>query len=106
MRPLEHFRWVALAEGVSYVVLVFVAMPLKYLAGMPAPVRVVGGLHGALFVLFVAALLRAAWDRRWSLVRCAVAFGASLVPFGTFIFDRSLRRELTEGAAVGAGLRR
>lgn len=105
MTPLEHFRWVALAEGVSYVVLVFVAMPLKYVAGMPAAVRVVGGLHGALFVLFVVTLLRAAWVRRWSIVRCAVAFGSSLVPFGTFLFDRSLRSELAEGAAHGAGTR-
>lgn len=97
MKPLELFRLVALAEGVSYVVLVFVAMPLKYFAGAPVAVRVVGGLHGALFVLFVVTLLRAAWSRRWSLLRCAVAFASSLVPFGTFAFDRSLKKEIALG---------
>ncbi len=98
MKPLEQFRVVALAEGVSYVVLVFVAMPLKYFADAPLAVRIVGALHGALFVLFVVTLLRAASDRRWPLLRWAVAFASSLVPFGTFVFDRSLRKEMAVGA--------
>jgi integral membrane protein len=94
MNALRQLRIVALLEGLSFVVLLFVAMPLKYLAAMPLPVRIVGSVHGLLFVLFCGALFRAAFDREWPLKRSAVAFVSSLLPFGTFFFDRSLKREL------------
>ncbi len=94
---LAQFRWVALLEGVSYVVLLFVAMPLKYWFGLPLAVRVVGSLHGLLFVAFMVTLMRASVVQKWSLVRWLIAFVSSLVPFGTFVFDRSLRRELEGG---------
>lgn len=90
---IAQLRVVAFLEGVSFVALLFVAMPLKYLGGLPAAVRVTGSLHGLLFVLFCATLFRAALERRWPLKRSLVAFGWSLVPFGTFVLDRSLRRE-------------
>ena len=61
--------------------------------------RVVGSIHGGLFVLFVGALLLAARAHRWSFSRVAGAFIASLVPFGTFVLDASLRRE-EEGASA------
>ncbi|MCP3137207.1 DUF3817 domain-containing protein [Pyxidicoccus xibeiensis] len=91
--PLGRFRAVALAEGLSFVVLLFIAMPLKYLAGMPLGVKFVGWAHGLLFMLYLFALLEAAIACRWSLVRGVLAFGASLVPFGTFVLDARLRRE-------------
>ena len=56
---VRRFRWVSLIEGVSYLVLVAIAMPLKYAAGMPGAVRVVGMAHGVLFVAFVLALAAA-----------------------------------------------
>lgn len=102
MRPLVHLRLVAILEGVSFVVLLFVAMPLKYVAAMPLPVRIVGGIHGGLFVLFVAALLRAAFVARWSIGRATLAFLSSLMPFGTFVFDRSLQREIARTAIAPA----
>lgn len=92
--PLSQLRWIAFLEGISYLVLLFVAMPLKYAFGQPLGVRIVGALHGVLFVMFVVALVRAATTHGWSLLRSALAFVASLVPFGTFVLDRSLRREL------------
>ncbi len=70
------------------------AMPLKYLAGLPLAVRIVGMIHGVLFVAFVLALIRVSIVRSWSLRRSLLAFGSSIVPFGTFAFDRSLRREI------------
>ncbi len=91
---LRSFRWVALVEGVSYVVLLFIAMPLKYLLAMPLAVRVTGGVHGFLFLLFCGALVRVVLERGWPWRRAALAFVSSLVPFGTFVFDRSLAREL------------
>jgi integral membrane protein len=98
VKALHHLRLVALLEGSSFLVLLFVAMPLKYLADQPLAVRMVGSLHGLLFLIFLAALYRAGSVRRWPLRRSAHAFIASIVPFGTFVFDRSLQREI-EGVA-------
>ena len=65
MTALRQLRLVALLEGTSFLVLLFVAMPLKYLAGLPLAVRIVGSLHGLLFLMFLAALLRAGSQRGW-----------------------------------------
>ncbi len=74
--------------------LLFVAMPLKYLAGMPEMVKLVGWVHGLLFALFVAALVHVTWVVRWPMARIAGALIASLMPFGTFVLDARIRREL------------
>ena len=94
MTALRRLRLVALLEGSSFLVLLFVAMPLKYLAGFPLGVRIVGMVHGLLFLMFMVALYRAGRKRDWPLRRSLIAFVSSIVPFGTFIFDRSLRREI------------
>lgn len=91
--PLGRFRAIALLEGVSFLVLLFIAMPLKYWAGMPLAVRVVGLAHGVLFLAYLPSLLEVAVAHRWSLPRTVAAFGASLVPFGTFVLEARLRRE-------------
>ena len=91
--PLGRFRAAALTEGVSYLVLLGVAMPLKYFAGFPEAVLAVGWAHGVLFVLYLVALAEVSFKRRWRLVRILVAFVASLVPFGAFVLDARLRRE-------------
>jgi len=93
---LRHLRLVALLEGSSFLVLLFIAMPLKYLAGLPLAVRIAGSVHGLLFLMFLAALYRAGRKRDWPLRRSLLAFVSSIVPFGTFIFDRSLRREIAD----------
>ncbi len=100
---LHLFRKVALVEGLSYVLLVFVGMPLKYAFGMPAAVRALGSAHGALFVLFMLTLGGALLARQIGFNRSVVAFVASLVPFGAFWFEARLRREESaERTAVGA----
>ncbi len=91
--PLGRFRAIALAEGVSYLMLFGLTMPLKYLAGMPTPNKVVGLLHGLLSVAYVALLIDVALQRRWSLVRSLVALVASLLPFGAFVLEAWLRRQ-------------
>jgi integral membrane protein len=80
-------------EGASFLVLLFVAMPLKYFAGVPIAVRVVGSVHGLLFLLFLTALFRVASERSWPARRTLGAFAASLVPGGTFVLNRTLTRE-------------
>lgn len=94
MTALRQLRLVALLEGTSFVVLLFIAMPLKYLAGLPLAVRIVGTVHGVLFLVFFVVLYRAGRERGWPPRRWLIAFVSSIVPFGTFVFDPSLRREI------------
>ncbi|HEY9560272.1 MAG TPA: DUF3817 domain-containing protein [Anseongella sp.] len=90
---LGRFRLIAFTEGLSYLFLLFVAMPLKYLADMPLVVKYAGWVHGLLFVLFMLALLEVTIKRKWTFFKCLRGFIASLIPFGTFIFDRELKKE-------------
>ncbi|MEO6136892.1 MAG: DUF3817 domain-containing protein [Ginsengibacter sp.] len=91
--PLGRFRLIGISEGLSYLLLLFIAMPLKYFAGLPEVVKYSGWVHGLLFMLFVLALLNVKINLNWSLKKSAIAFIASLIPFGYFIFDKSLRHE-------------
>ena len=90
---LWRLRAVSLLEGVSYLVLLGIAMPLKYLAGQPEAVRVVGSLHGFLTILFLVAVLNVWVARRWPVTRVLVALVASVIPFGAFALEAHLRRE-------------
>jgi len=92
--PIKLLRYSGLIEGVSYLVLLFVAMPLKYLAGMPMAVKITGWMHGMLFMIFVLALALVQKKHKWPLLKSFWAFVASLVPFGTFWLDRELKKEL------------
>ncbi len=82
-------RYTALAEGVSFLLLLGVAMPLKYFADMPLYVRYVGMAHGLLFILLVLMLFAAASrvPVKWLLI----AFIATFIPFGPFFVDKHLR---------------
>ncbi|HEV2736218.1 MAG TPA: DUF3817 domain-containing protein [Longimicrobiaceae bacterium] len=101
---LGRLRAIGLLEGLSFLVLLGIAMPLKYLAGMPEMVRVVGMAHGVLFMVFVAAVAQVAVERRWPLTRVFMALAASVLPFGPFVLDaRLLRGELQAEAQARAG---
>ena len=91
--PLSRLRIIGFLEGISYLVLLGVAMPLKYLAGLPIAVKYTGWLHGLLFVMFGAALINVWVARKWSFPKVLIAFIASLLPFGTFVLDRQLKKE-------------
>jgi len=88
---LGRLRLVALAEGISYIILLSVAMPLKYMFAMPLAVRVFGMMHGVLFIVLVAALLRAQLHHRWRTSFSVQVFVASLIPLGAFWMDRKLK---------------
>lgn len=91
--PVGRLRLVAFVEGCSYLLLLGVAMPLKYFAGLPVAVSIVGSIHGALFLLFCAALAQAMAAARWSALHAGIVFTSSLIPFGTFAIDARLKRE-------------
>lgn len=90
---LGRFRLVAISEGISYLLLLFIAMPLKYFADFPQGVTYVGWVHGLLFMLYILTLIGAKFNQEWGIKKTAIAFFASLVPFATFILDRSLQKE-------------
>jgi integral membrane protein len=84
---LNQFRIIAILEGWSYLILIFIAMPLKYLYDMPIMVKYSGWLHGFLFILFVVYLPFLMFKLKWSFIKTTIAFISSLLPFGTFILD-------------------
>ena len=90
---IGRFRMAGIAEGISYITLLFIAMPIKYIAGNPHAVLYVGWVHGLLFLLYILALITVKINLEWKFKKTLVAFLASLVPFGTFIMDKSLRKE-------------
>lgn len=97
---MKLFRAASLVEGVSWLLLLFIAMPLKYGFERPEAVAVLGRIHGALFVLFLVALARLAVDGTWRLPKLTRAFVSSLVPFGAFWLEWTLRREERAGTLV------
>ena len=93
---LGRLRIVGFVEGTSAVLLFCVAMPWKYLIDEPTGkpvVYAVGMAHGILWTIYIAAVLNAAIARRWAIDRLFIAGLASIPPFATFVFDRSLRNE-------------
>ncbi|MEM1033797.1 MAG: DUF3817 domain-containing protein [Myxococcota bacterium] len=91
--PLDRVRTIGKVEAISYLLLLGIAMPLKYAAGIPIFVKVLGWAHGVLFVVFGVVLLQAMIVLRWSIFKAAVVFLATLIPFGPFIIDKRLLRE-------------
>ncbi|MNK06723.1 hypothetical protein D3C87_246220 [compost metagenome] len=93
MNTLSIFRKVAIAEGVSYILLIFIAMPLKYWAEMPLAVKYTGWAHGLLFVLYIMFLIMAWLEYKWSFKKSALIGVASLLPFAPFLVDKKLKEE-------------
>ena len=96
MSSLSIFRKVAVAEGISYLLLLFVAMPLKYWADLPLYVKYTGWAHGLLFVLYAATLVMAWQEQKWKFGKVVLIFLASLLPFAPFIVDRRLKDERSQ----------
>jgi integral membrane protein len=89
--PVLLLRTLGLVEGASMLLLVGIAMPLKYMAGRPEAVRVVGMIHGLLWVAFCVQLARTMFGAKWPLGRGALIFVASLIPFGPWLADRKMK---------------
>lgn len=88
---MPALRIFSLLDGISFIVLLGIAMPLKYMAGMPLAVRIVGSLHGGLFVGLCLCLLYVLVRQRLSFGRCILVFVCAFIPFAPFWLDRRLR---------------
>jgi integral membrane protein len=85
---LGRLRLVAFIEGISYLILLFVAMPLKYIYEQPDAVRTVGSIHGFLFVAYVLLVFLTKIEHRWDWAKTRLLLLISLIPFGNFYADR------------------
>ena len=90
------FRKIAFADGLSFLILLGIAMPLKYFANMPMAVRIVGGLHGALFVAFIVLAWEVMGSAKKNYGWFFKALLASIIPFGTFVLDREWKKEAAQ----------
>ena len=85
--PRGRLRLIGWLEGTSFLLLLGLAMPLKYVWGQPEWVRVIGMAHGVLFIAYLAAALQSAIDEGWSVTRTGLVMTASFLPLGTFYAD-------------------
>ena len=89
---MGRLRALGFLEGVSFVLLLAIAMPLKYYAGEPDAVRVIGMAHGVLFLLYILAAVHAAVEYEWPWTRVGWLVLAAFLPFGPFVADARILR--------------
>jgi len=88
---LNRFRVISYIEGLSYLILLFIAMPIKYIGENPYPVKVIGMTHGVLFILFVIFLFESMRKYSWENNFSAKLFIYSLLPFGSFLIEKEIK---------------
>ena len=91
--PVGRLRLTGIVEGLSFILLMFIAMPLKYIWGDPTWVTQVGRIHGLLWVVFCFSLVDAKSAKGWTMKQAMVPFIASMLPFGPFLIDRKLKED-------------
>ncbi|WP_373028794.1 DUF3817 domain-containing protein [Sulfurovum sp.] len=95
MSELQKFRLINKIEGISFIILLFIAMPLKYSFGYPMATKVVGMLHGLLVFAFIYQIIEAKKEDGFMLKETALYSILSLIPFGSFYTDKLLAKKMT-----------
>ena len=93
---IQTLRILGNIEGISYLLLLGVAMPMKYYFEMPIAVKITGMAHGVLFVAYCLVLALCMKNFNWTLKFGVYLFIATLIPFGTFVTDRKLMDKVTD----------
>ena len=88
---VKKFGLINTIEGYSYLLLLFIAMPMKYIMGIAIATKIVGMAHGILFIAFMFLLMTAWQEAKWSIKETAIFFIASLIPFGTFFTKKRIQ---------------
>ena len=91
-KQLHRFIHIGRAEAFSFILLIFIAMPLKYLADIPQVVTYLGWIHGILFMAYLAQLVLVAYLLKWEILWVIYGSVAALLPFGPFVFERKILR--------------
>ena len=89
---LKLFRLIAFLEGISYLLILGLSMPLKYLANIPEPNKFIGYAHGFLFIAYIILAILVWFEKKWSIKRLLILLIASLLPFATFYIDKKYLR--------------
>ena len=89
----SRFRLISFIEGISFLLLVFIAMPLKYFAGIPLAVKIAGMTHGILFILFIIALIMAYKKYSWNNSLTFKLFVYSIIPFGFILIEKTIMKD-------------
>lgn len=93
MSQLEKFKLINKIEGISFIILVFIAMPLKYLFDIPMATKIVGMTHGLLVFIFIYQIILAKKEANLSIIEIGTYFALSLVPFGSFYTDKLINQK-------------
>ena len=88
---INIFKIISLLEGVSYILLLFIAVPIKYLQGNPEYVKLLGMPHGLLFVLYIVLAIMLKQEFKWSTKTFGMVCLLSILPFGTFFVGKYLK---------------
>ena len=94
MSLLKIFRIIAFLEGLSYVLLLFIAVPIKYLNNDPSYVKILGMPHGLLFMGYIALAIVLRTDNKWIKYNSFMVLMASVIPFGTFVVEKKLNKTI------------
>lgn len=95
---MKTFRFLALTEGISLLVLFFIAMPLKYLMDKPLAVEIVGTIHGLLFIAYSLLLFYLGFRNSWSFRMISISFLSAFIPAGTFYTDKKYFKPLSDNS--------
>jgi len=96
LNQVRRLRIVGIAEGISFLVLLLIAMPLKYYFNYPLAVKWVGWAHGVLFIAYVTIVFMSIRLMKWNLLQVGINLAASLIPLGTFFLDKSWKQREQE----------
>ncbi len=95
MSELQKFRFVNKIEGYSFIILIFIAMPLKYSFGYPEATKVMGMIHGLLVFAFIYQIIEAKKEAGFTWTEAMIYSVLSLIPFGSFYTDKLLAKKMT-----------
>lgn len=85
---IKSFRLISYLEGISYLLILFVTMPLKYLLDIPEPNKFIGYAHGGLFMIYILFAFLVKFRKQWNIKILAIVLLCSIIPFATFWMDR------------------
>lgn len=93
-KELKPLTIAGFIEGISFLLLIFIAMPIKYILGLPAAVSLIGSIHGFLFLAYITILIVVIYRLKLTFSYFFVGVIAAVIPFGPFVFDRYIKKKL------------